>query len=409
MKKYDIVLYGATGFTGKQAARYLAQAADAGEISFAIAGRRREALSLLRDGLPTRDVGIIVADSNKPDEVEAMVSQAKVIANCAGPFAKYGTPVVQACVEKRVDYVDITGETPWVRSLIDSFHDQAEASGTRIIPFCGFDSVPSDLGAWLVVRHFRDQLNQGTRFVKGYFRMGGGGFNGGTFASFINMAEQGHGRAMANRILLNPDPQSPAWADEPPDQQAVIYDAQVGGWTAPFMMASINTRVVRRSAALAASCYQNPYGDSFKYEETLNFGSGLRRRAKATAYTAGLAGVALSLRSTAGQGLLKRLGPSPGEGPSEEAMDGGFVRCDLHGQGERGDKLHYRIEAQGDAGNRFTVATLCESALALVLNRDALPGGPERGGLLTPALGLGDVLVERLRKLDGFVLQQLED
>ena len=407
MKKYDIVLYGATGFTGKQAAQYLAKVAKAANISLAIAGRRHDALSAVKAEFLAVNVGVIVADSADVQSVNAMVEQAKVIVNCAGPYAKYGTPVVDACVSYKVDYVDITGETPWVRSLIDSYHEKAQASGVRIIPGCGFDSVPSDIGAWLVVKHFREELNQGTRRIKGYFKMGGGGFNGGTLASFIHMAKEGQGRRMANPILLNPDPRSPAAAQMPADQKDIIFDPEMQSWTAPFVMAAINTRVVRRSAALAALADGKAYGENFTYEETLSFGSGLRRRAKAALYLAGLAGMLRALRNNTGQELLRRIGPKPGEGPSEEAMDSGFVRCDFLGQSDSGDRVHFRVESQGDAGNRFTVATLCESALALLLNRDRLPGGPSRGGVLTPALGLGDVLVERLRKLDNFVLKRM--
>ena len=408
-KKYDIVLYGATGFTGKQAAKTLAKVAHAADISLAIAGRRHDALTALKAELLTHDVGIIVANSADAESVNAMVEQAKVIVNCAGPFAKYGTPVVEACVNNKVDYVDITGETPWVRSLIDSYHERAQTSGVRIIPGCGFDSVPSDLGAWLVVKHFREQLNQGTRRIKGYFKMGGGGFNGGTLASFIHMAKEGQGRKMANAILLNPEPRSPAGAEMPADQKDVIFDSEMQTWTAPFVMATINTRVVRRSAALAAIADGQSYGEKFTYEETLSFGNGLRRRAKATLYLAGLAGILRALRNTTGQELLRRIGPNPGEGPSEEAMDSGFVRCDFIGESDGGDRVRFRIESQGDAGNRFTVATLCESALALLLDRHRLPGGPSRGGILTPAFALGDVLVERLRKLDNFELKRMDD
>ena len=175
-RNFDIVVYGATGFTGRQAAAYLAEHAPDG-LRWTIAGRRPDALAALREELGL-SAEPIVADSGAPETVDAMAAQTRVLLTTAGPFARYGTPVVAACVARGTHYVDITGETPWVADLIEAFHDEAAKAGTRIVPCCGFDSVPSDLGAWWLVRQIHEATGKGARSVRAAFSMYGGGLNG---------------------------------------------------------------------------------------------------------------------------------------------------------------------------------------------------------------------------------------
>src|SRR5262245_29756614 len=178
MATYDVVIYGATGFTGRQAARYFAnRAPDAQSLRWAIAGRNREKLELVHRSLPS-DVGLIVADAKDTTAIDALVASTRVVLTTAGPYAAFGEPLLRACATRGVDYVDITGETAHVRRMIDRYHDAAKHSGARIVPFCGFDSIPSDLGVLLLVEHFRSR-GVGTREVKGFFRVIGG-LNGGT-------------------------------------------------------------------------------------------------------------------------------------------------------------------------------------------------------------------------------------
>ena len=173
-RKWDIVVYGATGFTGRLCARYLAEHAPP-ELKLAIAGRNAEQLQALKGSLSREGLGVIVANSADPKSVDAMVAATRVIATTAGPFALYGTPVVDACVRHQTHYCDITGETPWVRDMIDAYHEAARDSGTRIVPLCGFDSVPADLGTWALVQHTRAQYGVSPRRVKGWYRLKGGG------------------------------------------------------------------------------------------------------------------------------------------------------------------------------------------------------------------------------------------
>jgi short subunit dehydrogenase-like uncharacterized protein len=334
----------------------------------------------------------VVADSRDPSAVDAMVRRARVLLTTAGPFSKYGSPVVEACVRHGVDYVDITGETWWVRNLIDRHHDGAAERGTRIVPFCGFDSVPSDVGTLFLVDHLRRGGSDGIRLVSASFKMRGG-LNGGTLDTALTMEEQGKGREVADPVLLNPaERRTEEERARSRDLRGVVRDPVRDAWLAPFMMAPINTRVVRRSNALFAE-YDRPYGAAFTYREATE----LRRRRSAVVMAAGIGAFYGLARKPWGRRLVRRFGPRPGEGPSEKTMAEGFFRCRLLGEGEDGRQAMATLSFQGDPGNRATVTMVCESALLLCEARDALPGGAERGGLLTPATALGLPLLERLR------------
>jgi len=273
-------------------------------------------------------------------------------------------------------YVDITGEIVWVRELIGRYHEPAAAAGTRIIPCCGFDSVPSDLGALLLARHMQSAHGVPCVEARAYLQMAGG-LNGGTVASAINMLKSGH---VAGSRDLAP----------------VRYDAEIGAWTGPFVMAPTNAWVVRRSAALQAH-FGQPYSREFVYHEVLKYDPPFAR-AKAIAATIGFAVSLGALRSPVTRGLIAPLLPKPGTGPSVRTMDQGWFTCDLLGWSETGRRVRGLIRHQGDPGNRATVRFVCESALCLALDADALPGGRRHGGVLTPATGLGHALVDRLRR-----------
>lgn len=396
-RRYDVVLYGASGFTGRQTVNYFAAHTHSGELRWAIAGRDRAKLEAVRAqlGLAGAGVDILVADSRDSAAVDAMVSQTRILLTTAGPFALYGTTLVDACVRFKTHYVDITGETPWVRDLIDRYHERAAADGTRLIPCCGFDSVPSDLGALLMVRHMQREFGQPAREVRAYYQVFGG-LNGGTLASVSNLYDSGQIARLRDPVLLNPRAEpAPLKPEDHRDPMAPHYDADLGAWVAPFFMGPINTRVVRRSEALYRQWHE-PYGPAFTYREYQKV-EGPLGMLKA----AGIAGAGALfqrlMRHGAVRRRLKTLWP-PGAGPSQESMDRGWFRCELLGLTEEGRWVHGLIGDRGDPGNRATVKFVCESALCLALNFDRLPGGPTRGGLLTPATGLGEVLAERLRR-----------
>jgi short subunit dehydrogenase-like uncharacterized protein len=414
-REYDIVLYGATGFVGSRAAAYLANHPQREQLRWAIAGRDQSKLEQVKQhlGAAASSVSVLVADSGNQEAVDTMVAKTQVLINTAGPFALYGSPIVDACVRLKTHYVDITGETTWVRGLIDHYHDCAAADGTRIIPSCGFDSVPSDLGCYLMVRHIQDSLGVPCVEVKAYYQMYGG-FNGGTIASDIHRHESGQIERGRDLFLLNPSDAYPlAEVDLDRDPVYPSFDRDLGTWVGSFIMGAINTRVVRRSAALFEQWGQ-PYSPHFHYQEYTKYNPPFAY-AKSVFVTGLMAGFEAALDLPFSRNLLKPLLPKPGSGPSEQTMNSGWFTTELLGTSIDGQKVRGMIRYQGDPGNRATLCCVCESALSLALNVEELPGGRERGGLLTPATGLGDVLVKRLReagmsiKIDPNLVSQKND
>ena len=382
-RKYDIVLYGASGFTGRQTVEYCRQFAPPG-LRWAIAGRNRPKL----DTVNSAGVDVLVADGGDEGALNRLAAQTRVVATTAGPFSLYGTKLIDACVSNRTHYCDINGETPWIRSLIDRHHAQAAADGTRIIICCGYDSIPSDYGAWLVSRYIREVLHSDCVNVSAYFRMdGGGGINGGTLAAVFNLAETGQIEMTRDPFLLDPDPASHT-AEEllrNADPAGARYDSNVQAWVTPFLMGSINTRVVRRTQALLSQW--------FDYQEYARFDSS--PTARMALFGGNVFGSILG--SGLARSIIKPLLPKPGEGPSEKAMNKGSVECEFIGTAKSGVRVRGVLKARGDAGNRFTVKCLCESAFVLALSDKAYSAAkPGFGGILTPVTGLGDELTVRL-------------
>lgn len=384
-RDFDVLLYGAGGFTGRQTVAYFTTHAPAG-LRWAIAGPRQETLDAARHAAraPLSDRDVFVAPSQDQAAVDAIVARSRIVLSTAGPFARYGTPIVDACVRFQTHYVDITGETPWMREIADRYHEPAAAGRTRVIPACGFDSVPSDLGAWLMARHVRETTGGAAAEIRAYFQFSGG-LNGGTVASLLNMLDM---------------PRSAATAAPPRDGRIRLvksprHDAAIGACVAPFVMALTNTHVVRRSLTLLES-WGEPKGPGV-YQEGMLF-DGPLGRIRATAATAGLGLLLASVKLPLTRRLVQPFLPKPGAGPSERRMDDGWFTCDLVGIADDGRLARGLIRYDGDPGNRATTVMVCESALALALDADQLPGGAARGGVLTPVTGLGDTLAERLRR-----------
>ena len=398
-RKYDVVLYGASGFVGRQTVAYFARhlQVKALGLKWAIAGRSADKLEAVRKDCGAPKVGVLVAEAHDIRAMDALARSSAVVLSTAGPFALYGSELVAACVRNGTHYVDITGETPWVKGLIDRHHGEAQRKGARIIPFCGFDSIPSDLSAHLANAAMRERYGEVCTAVKVAFSIRGG-FNGGTLASLFNMLASGQSEAMADPFLLNPEGMRPANAAAHADPLGPRHDADFSAWLGPFMMSTINTRVVRRSAALLG------YADGYAYQEYLRLGRGPAAALAATSLSVGSFTSQAALRLAPVRRLAQRLAPPPGAGPSEASMDGGSFRALWVGHSASGKTVRGQIADQGDPGNRATTKMLCESALALALQLDELPGGRKHGGLLTPASGLGDVLVQRLR-VAGMTLQ----
>lgn len=377
----DIVLFGAGGFTGRQTVAYLARHAPR-DLRWAVAGRHRDKLeaALAEAGAPPH-VEILLADSGDQASIDALVSRTRIVLTTAGPYALYGTPVVDACVRFGTDYVDITGETEWVRALVDRYHARAAARAIRIVSFCGFDSVPSDLGSHLLIRHLQQHGAVTTLTLRAYFTLKGGGLNGGTAATMVQIAGSRAGRAGAR---------------QPASRLAPHYDRQAAAWVGPFVMGPINSWVVRRSARLHEQ-YGESYPADLHYREWLRYSPPLAR-AKATAATLAAGLLLGGLRHAVTRRAIAAFLPRPGTGPTERQMDNGWVRYELVAHADDGRSARLVMQSPGDAGNRSTVRFACESALALARDADQLPGGRTRGGILTPSTGLGSALVARLRR-----------
>jgi short subunit dehydrogenase-like uncharacterized protein len=395
-REFDVILYGASGFVGRQTVDYFAE--HGAGLRWALAGRSIGRLEAVREraGTGARDAGIVVADGADTRALGALAARTRVVLSTAGPFALYGSGLVDACVRRRTHYVDITGETPWVRGLIDRHHARARRDGTRIVPCCGFDSVPSDLGAWLVARALLSRHGEPCTHIKACFTMRGG-VNGGTLASALAMLDAGQGRLAADPFLLNPEGTVPADAAAHADPVGPHRDADFDAWLGPFVMGPINTRVVRRSAALHRAGGDAAYAPGFAYQEFLRVGRGAFAAVAAAGLSVGMGAGRAALAFGASRRLARALAPGPGSGPSERSMDTGSFRCELVGTTAGGHSLRGRIAGPGDPGNRATTRFVCEAALALAGDAGALPGGAGAGGVLTPSTALGQVLADRLR------------
>lgn len=395
-KIYDVILYGATGFTGKQTVKYFSENADKKLVKWAIAGRNKEKLGKIKKelGESFNHIDIVVADMNNEQSIEDMVASTKVILTTVGPFALYGEPVIKACVKFNTDYVDITGETTFIKKMIEKYHQEAKTKGIKIIPFCGFDSVPSDLGTLFAVDYFKTNFNLETTEVKAFFQAAGG-INGGTIASLVNLAESDSLAALKDPEILNPIEYKNPGKKFADDNQSFYFDKDLNAWTAPFFMAPINTRVVRRSNALFSE-ENKAYGKNFEYLERMYFDEIIPIKSSVisliTKVISGIDKYPFILKS------VKNYLPAPGSGPSEKTMNTGYFKTWIIAKAQDNSKIKVFIYSKGDPGNKVTVKILCESALSLCLQRDQLPGGNEKGGILTPATGLGFILIERLKK-----------
>ena len=385
----DIAVYGATGFVGKLTAEYLARAAPEG-TTVALAGRSKDKLEKVRSELGV-DWPVIVADSSDPAAVRSVAVSVRVVATPVGPYRRYGMDLVEACAETGTDYADLTGETLFMRETIDRFHATAERSGARIVHTCGFDSIPSDLGTFLLHEAAGEELEDTTLVVRAMR----GGFSGGTLASMKGQLDEmkqdpGQRRLAADPYALSPDRSAEPDLGREADIQLPVHDDDLGEWLGPFVMAAVNTRVVRRSNALQGYAY----GRRFRYRESMGMGGGLGGRVKGTGLALGLGAFAGGMSFAPTRKVLDRVLPDPGEGPSEEARRKGFFKIDVHTRTASGARWVCRIRAQGDPGYAATAVMLGEVGLTLALDRERLP---ERAGVLTPATAMGAALADRLR------------
>ncbi len=389
-RAFDIVLFGATGFTGRLVAEYLANHAPA-DVKIALAGRNTQKLEGIRAGLPERAKSwpLLVADSGDAASLATLAAQTRVVCTTVGPYAKYGLPLVEACANAGTHYCDLAGEPNFMRDAIDRHHAAAKESGARIVHACGFDSIPSDLGV-LMLHEALGPLTRATYVVE-IFK---GGASGGTVASALNGLDEAKTNRTKRKVMVDPYALSPDRAKEPDlgderDLASFRFDDFVGQWIAPFIMASVNTRVVRRSNALLGYAF----GKCFKYAEVTGMKKGVGAMIKAAAFTAGLGAFMAGVMFGPTRKLIESRLPKPGEGPSEKTRKSGFLRVRLFGESESFVRKSVLIEGKGDPGYQLTPLLLGESALCLARDEEKLP---RVAGVLTPATAMGRTLTERL-------------
>ena len=402
-RELDLVLFGATGFVGRLTAEHLSATAPVG-LRIGLAGRSRDRLEQVRDrlGAAAGTWQLLHADSTDAASLRSLAASTRVVVSTVGPYLRHGIPLVRACAEAGTDYADLTGEVLFVREVIDRFHEAARASGARLVTSCGFDSVPSDVAVHLL--HQRAAADGAGGLTDTTLRVQKlkGGLSGGTIDSMRLQVRTAAEDPMLRRVVTDPEALSGGVPGAPGqrDVWTPFVDAETGQWDAPFVMASYNTRLVRRSNALLG----RGYGPRFRYREVTPVGDGLRGRLRAQALTAALGALLLGLTTPGLRAVVDRVLPSPGQGPSEESRRNGSFRMATTTTTEDGRRYAASVAAQGDPGYAATSVMLGQSGLALAVDGDRCA---TEGGVLTPAVAMGDVLVERLRS-QGFELSVRE-
>jgi len=392
-REFDIVLWGATGFTGRLIADYLVRNYLGGEsgLRLALAGRNKEKLEGVASEVGAPQLPIRVGDSFDAGSLDAIASKAEVLISTVGPYAKYGAGVVAACARNGTDYCDLTGETHFVRAMIDAHHEEAKKTGARIVNCCGYDSIPSDLGTLMVQEAFKKRHGKYASEVKTAAGEMSGGPSGGTISTVMNTIDELKENPSLRKVLGNPYALNPKGLRGPDkgDQMGVRFDKDFNMWTGPFMMAAINTRIVRRSHALRGL----PWGEDFRYSEVMSTGKGAKGWSRAASVAGGMVALMGGLALPLTRALIEKRLPSVGEGPNKEARDNGFFKTRLMALGD-GQAVRGLVADRHDPGYGSTAIMISEAAMCLVLDGAALE---TEGGVLTPASAMGVRLVERLR------------
>ncbi len=401
--EFDIVLWGATGFTGRLAAEKLAARIERGDLRWAIGGRNQTKLESVRSklGPAAAAIPIVLADSLDVASMDALAARTRVVCSTVGPYAMFGSVLVGACVRAGTHYCDLAAEAHWIREMMDAHETEAAETGARIVHACGMDSIPSDVGVYFLQQHAKQLYGKPCSRVKMRVTEMQGGFSGGTAASLLHGTEAGRtdpsiGRAMREPYYLAPEGhrQGP---DEPDDMKStkVEYDEDLQIWTKPFFMGPMNSKIVRRTNALLGY----PYGEDFRYDEARGVADGLSGRIKAKAGALGYVTFLAAVASPPTRSLLKKyVLPGSGEGPDRETRQSGLWKIVLIGKMDDGTTVRTLVAGEGDPATDSTSRMLIESALCLAQDAEKIPVG---GGSWTPAAAMGDLLLDRLTSYAG--------
>lgn len=375
MAEFDLIVYGATGFTGRLIAEYIN--ATHPDRSWAIAGRSTDKLAAVRDemGLPC-DTDLIVADAADPASIDAMVARGDVIISTVGPYQAYGEPLFAACAVTGTDYVDLSSEPPFMWNMIEKYDAQAKETGTRIVHSCGFDSVPFEMGVYFLQNHAKEKFGAPLTNVKGRVRGMAGAASGGTVASGQLTMKAAMEDPSVMQRLMSSFALTPGFEGaKQPTGHKPYEDTELGSWVAPFYMAPINTKNVHRSNFLLG----HPYGTDFTYEEMIFTGP-----------------------SEKGEAMAKKLSkmdptkdlnaPKPGESPSKEERENGYYDLMFTGVSADGKRMIASVKGDRDPGYGSTSKMITECALCLLGEAKDAPGG-----VLTPAPVMGGKIIDRLQ------------
>ena len=409
-RPYAVVLYGATSFVGQITAHYLTEFLsntkdkEGADVTWAIAGRDEAKLNELQSKLGST-VDIILANSDDADSLDEMTKQTQVIISTVGPYLKYGEPLIKSCTTHGTDYVDLTGEAIFIKDMMDKYQDAAKQSGARIVNSCGFDSIPSDLGVYFTQTQAEEKFGSACDVIHMRVKAAKGGLSGGTIASMATIFEEvgkdkSRRKQVANPYLLNDD------KDAPNVRQANVskpeYDSEHKRWLAPFVMASINTRIVHRTNQLLG--YE--YGRDFKYDEAMWMQDGVKGQLSSYAMSAGLFGFATAMMVKPSRELLaKHVLPKSGSGPSAEEQANGYFDIRLFGETANKDTINTKVTGDKDPGYGSTSRMLAQAALCLAQDISKEEVG---GGFWTPASAMGNDLLTRLEEHAGLSFEVVD-
>jgi short subunit dehydrogenase-like uncharacterized protein len=379
---FDIILIGATGFTGSRAVDYLAKNAPQ-SLNWGIAARNPDKLTKVAEKHGISDDRCFIVDTMNRDQVEDVAKRSDIIITTVGPFSLYGEEVIAACSKFGTHYLDITGEVGFIKKMKDKYNELAKESGALIIPFSGFDSVPAEIAAYSLSQHF---IAAKTLDIEAHYSISGG-FNGGTIATMLNKFETGEYKEMRDpRLLLDDNHQQ---IHTPTNEQFLGFDGRINRWSVPFIMSSINSKVVYKTAEWMAK-HRTPYAKSIAYSEHLNMGPWYN-----PIPFLGISIVLISLQLFGPRkwfrSLIQKIAPEPGEGPTEKQIENGFFNMITTARDHQGKTASIKISYPGDPGNKSTIFFLCESALLLA------SANIEKKGFLTPVSAFEDQLISHLK------------
>jgi short subunit dehydrogenase-like uncharacterized protein len=382
--KYDIVVFGASGYTGRLVAEYLQEEYANTALKWAMAGRSLDKLASVRTALGIPDsVDLVSVDSDDAASVGQMVSDCKVVITTVGPYQLYGEELIKQCAEQGTDYVDLSGEPSWMHETIGQHSAAAKASGARIVHSCGFDSIPFDLGVYCLQQHAITQTGKPITTVKGRVRAMNGTFSGGTIASLRATMASARANPAIIKVLTNPFALTEGFTGpEQPTGAAPQYDEELNSWSAPFVMAAINTKNIHRSNFLMG----HQYGEDFRYDEMLFTGDGEQGKAAA--------------EYVAKDDSIGKSDLQPGDGPTKEERENGNYDAIFAGQNCEGELMISSVQGDRDPGYGSTSKMLAEAAICLLENPTLATGG-----LWTPAAAMGQALIDRLQAHAGLTFQ----